>query len=140
MRERIDHMEKELDGVEKIEETMEGMIGRLGVARELLELEVSKVDACAQLLSQLSANIPQDAKTRNPRNGIPNPQKDIDVKETMILQNLLGIRSPQDIQKILQKHAKLDQELYDTGMQTLQSAMDETCVPALPMVDWLEKE
>lgn len=133
-------MEKELDGVEKIEETMEGMIGRLGVARESLELEVSTVDACAQVLNQLAANIPQDANSRGRRIGIPKIPKWLDAKETMILQNILGIRSPEDIQKILQKGAKLDKELYETGLETLQSAMDETYVSALLIIDWLEKE
>ena len=129
MRERINHIEKELDGVERIEETMEGMIGRLEVARESLELELSTVDACAQVLYQLAVNIPQDANSRTRRIGIPKTSKWLDVKETIILQNTLGIRSPKDIQKILQKGAKLDKELYETGLEALRSAMDETYVP-----------
>ena len=133
-------MEKELDGVERIEETMEGMIARLEVARESLELELSTVDACAQVLYKLAANIPQDANSRTQRIGIPKTSKWLDVKETMILQNILGIRSPEDIQKILQKGAKLDKELYETGLEALQSAMDETYVPPLITIDWLEKE
>jgi hypothetical protein len=132
MRERIDHMEKELDGVEKIEDTLEGMIGRLVVARELLELEISKVDACGQLLSQLSASHPNDATIQIKQNGMSQTKKEIDVKEMLILQNLIGIRNPDDIQKIQQKGFNLEKDFYESGLQTLQSTMDETYFRPFP--------
>lgn len=126
MRERIDHMEKELDGVEKIEATMEGMIGRLVVARELFELEISRIGACGQLLRQLSTHLPNDSTTPIKRNGMAKTQKEIDVKEMLILQNLLGIQNPDDIQKLQHKGFNLEKDLYESGLQTLQRTIDET--------------
>ena len=125
MRERIDQMEKELDGVEKIEDTLEGMIGRLAIAGELLELEISKINASGQLLSQLSANLPDDLTIQTKEKRTQGTQKEIYVSEMLILQNLLGIRNPDDIQKILQKRYKLDEVLYEGGLETLRSTVEE---------------
>ena len=126
MKERIAQMEKELDGVEKMEETLEEMIGRLDIARELLELEISKITASGHLLNELSASLSDDGAVQAEGQRTRNTKKQINVKEISILQNLIGIRNPDDTQKILQKSYKLEQVLHESGLDSLRITGEET--------------
>lgn len=139
MRDNIDQMEKELDGVEKIEDTLEGMIGRLTTARELLELEISKINASGHLFSQLSRDLPNDGAVQAKEKSSRKVQEGIDVKEMLILQTLVGIRNPDDIQKILEKSYKLEQGLYETGLESVRSTMEETYSLPLQRVNYQGK-
>lgn len=135
LRAQIEEMERELDGVERIEGTLEAMIGRTTVAKDLISLEMSKIDAVGQILSQLGTKLPPRANkvkeeaSRQPV-GRRNPE---DPPETMALQNLIGVRDADDITKFITKGDRLDKELFDSSSQSVLGPVLEAYI--LPAID-----
>jgi hypothetical protein len=125
IRGKIQKMEKELDGVEMMEDILEEMTGRISVTRDLLALECSKINALAELLRQLSdmMSIPRTSVTP-PREG--KATRTEVSSEIMMLQQLLGLRNPDDVQKLLKRGETLDEQLFHAGIQYIKNAMDET--------------
>ena len=131
LRGRVERMEKELDGVERIEDVMEGMVGRMTVARDLLVLEMSKLNALGQILSQLGEKITTPAQQlKGPGSNQLLLQRDTETTaDTAILQSLIGIRNVDDVRKILFKGDRLDRELYDSSIQHVTNSVNETYTP-----------
>ena len=125
IRGRVDKMEKELDGVQQIEEILEGMIGRISVAKEVLMFEISKMDAMDELLGQLSDAIPLTQEQSV--NGIPRRELQ-EVKlpgELLHLQNVVGVRDSEDVSKILAKKEKLEKDLFEENLGKIRETLDE---------------
>jgi hypothetical protein len=126
----IQRMEKELDGVERVEDTLEGMIGRMTVARDLLRHETSKIDALGQVLTRLGEKqapiVQKDMKSRNHQAVVTDPEI---AEEMMALQRLIGIKSPEDVQKIVSKGDRLDKELFESDLRSVNATLEETYNP-----------
>lgn len=128
IRGRVDKMEKELDGVQQIEEILEGMIGRISVAKEALMFEISKMDAMDELLGQLSNVVPLTQEQSV--NGIPRREVQ-EVKlpgELLHLQNVVGVRDSEDVSKILAKKERLEKDLFEENLGKIRETLDEKYV------------
>lgn len=124
LRGRIEKLEKELDGVERIEETLEGMIGRMTVVRDLIVFEMSKLDALSQVSSQLKEKLTSTTQNQI-QDGSSQPRKSEITSEMVLLQSLIGIGDTDDVRKILLKGDRLDKDLFESSLQNLKNAMNE---------------
>ena len=130
LRGRIERMEKELDAVERIENTLEGMIGRITVARELMLYETSKLDALSQVSSQLNERL--TSTTQNKLEiGSSLPRETELASEMVELQNLVGIGNADDGRNFLLKGNRLDKELFESSVQNVTEKMDEKYISLL---------
>ena len=125
MRGRIEKMERELDAVERIEEVLEGMIGRMTVTRDLILFEMSKLGALSKLSIQLKEKL-VPASQKKIHNGSSKLNETEIISEMAILQNMIGIVSVDDVRKILLKGDRLDQELLESSLRQVKTAIDET--------------
>ena len=124
---RIERMEKELDAVERIENTLEGMTGRMIVARDLMVYETSKLDALRQVSSQLKEKL--TTTTENQLEIGSSPLRDTELASEMVkLQNLVGIGNAEDGRNFLLKGNRIDKELFESSVQNVTGAIDETHV------------
>jgi len=124
LRERIERMERQLDGVERIEEILEGMIGRMTVARDLTIYEMSKLDALGEMSSQLKGKLTSNTQKQF-QNGLSQPKEAQTSSEMATLQNLIGIGNAEDVRKILLKGNRLDKDLFQSSLYIVKDAMDE---------------
>ena len=127
---RVDQMEKELDVVERIEVVLEDMIGRMFVLKELLLLEMSKIEAYKEILSQLGQQMAPSAAKKSTKEDVITKKRisqTSDVSpEIIMLQSLTGIRNTPDVKRILEKKDRIDKELYEANLRHLQRTIDET--------------
>ena len=127
LRARIEEMERELDGVERIEGTLEAMIGRTIVAKNLMLLEMSKVEALGQLLNQLGTKLPARANKVNEEVSPQDRPRSPDISpKTLALQSLIGVRDANDITKLITKGDRLDKELFKSSSQNVLEPVRET--------------
>jgi hypothetical protein len=130
LRGRIERMEKELDAVERIKNTLEGMIGRMTVARDLMLYETSKLDALSQVSSQLKERL--TSTTQNKLEiGSSLPRETELASEMVKLQNMVGIGNADDGRNFLLKGNRLDKELFKSSIQNVTGAMDEKYISLL---------
>jgi len=129
LRSRIEEMERELDGVERLEGTLEAMIGRTTVAKDLMVLEMSKVDALRKILSQMATKlssrgnkVKEDTSREQRRKNPDSPP------EMMALKGLIGVRDADDIMKIITKGNRMDKELFDSSSRNVLEPVLETYV------------
>jgi hypothetical protein len=127
LRGRIERMEKELDAVERIENALEGMIGRMMVARDLMLYETSKLDALRQVSIQLKEKLTSTTENKV-EIGSSLPRETELASEMVKLQNLVGIGNADDGRNFLLKGNRLDKELFESTVQNVTVAMDETHV------------
>lgn len=127
LRERIERMERQLDGVERIEEILEGMIGRMIVARDLTIFEMSKLDALGEMSSQLKEKLTSNTQKQF-QNGLSRPKEAQTNSEIAALQNLIGIGNAEDVRKILLKGYRLDKDLFQSTLHIVKDAIDEAYV------------
>ena len=120
-------MEKELDAVERIENTLEGMIGRMNVARELLLYETSKLDALGQVSSQLKEKLASSTQKKLEIGSSPPKETEL-ANEMVKLQNLVGIGNADDTRIFLLKGNRLDKELFESSLRNVTGAMDEVYI------------
>lgn len=126
LQERVGRLERELDGVQRIEDSLEGMIGRMTAARNLMMFEMSKLDVLGQVFCRLGESL----KTPGPKemtngNSRQQPKPIEATAEMTLLQNLIGIRDADDVEKILLKADRLDKELFDASAQKAKNMLDE---------------
>jgi hypothetical protein len=128
-------MEKELDGVESMEDCIEGMIGRLSVARDLLLLEISRIHALGEVLQPLSETLTTMATTKAATTTATARSLDVvkergmrseESSEMMILQNVMGIRNVDDVQRVLTRGNILDTQLFQASIKFINDTMEET--------------
>ena len=124
---RIERMEEELDAVQRIENTLEGMIARMTVIRDLMLFETSKLDALGQVSSQLKEKFTSTAQNKLKITSSLPRETDV-VSEMENLQNLVGIGNADDAREILLKGDRLDKELFESSVQNVTGAMDETYI------------
>jgi hypothetical protein len=126
LRERVVRLERELDGVQRIEDSLEGMIGRMAAAKNLIILEMSKLDTAGQVFCRLGESL-RAPSPREMTNGNSQQQpKPLDAAAEMtLLQYLIGIRDADDVEKILLKADRLDKELFDASVQKVKNMLDE---------------
>jgi len=122
----IERMEKELDGVERLEDTVEAMIGRMTIARDLLRQEMSKVDALGQMLSGLGGKLAPTVQNGAVSRECQAVSDDVKVAEMVTLQNLIGVRNTGDVDKIVSKGDRLEKELLESSLKDVTATMDET--------------
>ena len=127
LRGRIERMEEELDAVQRIENTLEAMIARMTVVRDLMLFETSKLDALGQVSSQLKEKVTSTAQNKLKITSSLPRETDV-VSEMENLQNLVGIGNADDARKILLKGDRLDKELFESSVQNVTGAMDETYI------------
>lgn len=120
-------MERQLDGVERIEEVLEGMIGRMTVARDLTIFEMSKLDALGEMSSQLKEKLTSNTQKQF-QNGLSRPKEAQTNSEIATLQNLIGIGNAEDVRKILLKGYRLDKDLFQSTLHIVKDAIDEAYV------------
>jgi hypothetical protein len=130
MRGKISQMEKELDGVESMEDCIEGMIGRLSVARDLLGLEISRIYALGEVLRPLSETFTTMATTtaRSMEVVKERGMRSEESSEMMMLQNMMGIRNVDDVQRVLKRGNILDAQLFQASIKFINDTMEETCL------------
>lgn len=127
LRARIEEMERELDGVECIEGTLETMIGRTTIARDLMALELSKLDALGQILGQMATKLPPPGNKVKENASRQHQRKNPEIPpETMALQGLIGVRDADDVTKILTKGDRMDRELFDSSSRNVLEPVRET--------------
>lgn len=127
LRGRIERMEKELDTVERIENTLEGMIGRMTASRDLMLYETSKLDALGQVCRQLKEKLM--STTESTLEIGPSLPRETELANVMVeLQNLVGIGNADDGRNFLLKADRLDKELFESSVQNVSGTMDETHV------------
>lgn len=127
LRGKVGQMERELDGVERIEDIVNGMVGRMTVAKDLLLLDMSKLDALGQILKQLGEKVA--APTQHLEADISNQPRMRDtetIAEIVVLQGLTGVRNVDDVRKILLKGNRLEQDLFESSIQCITDSLDET--------------
>jgi hypothetical protein len=117
-------MERQLDGVERIEGILEGMIGRMTVARDLAIFEMSKLDALGEMSSQLKEKLTSNTQKQF-QNGLSQPKEAQSSSEIATLQNLIGIGIAEDMRKILLKGNRLDKDLFQSSLHIVGDAIDE---------------
>jgi hypothetical protein len=122
----IERMERELDGVERIEDTVEAMIGRMTIVRDLLRQEMSKVDVLGQILSGLGGKLAPSVQNKAVSQERQAVSEDVKVAEMVALQNLIGVRNSGDVEKIVSKGDRLEKELLESNLQDVTATMDET--------------
>jgi len=126
---RIDKMEKQLEGVETLTDTLEAMIGRMTATKELLHFEASQIKAIEQMLKRMSETV----STAPPQsNGHPVAQKakDRGIEEEMVaLQTLIGVQSPENVTKIQLKGIRMEKELFESNFGNVRSTLNETYCP-----------
>jgi hypothetical protein len=120
-------MERELDAVELIGDTLEEMIGRINVTRDLLVLELSKLEALSQILIDFTQDVSEATRNQSGKVSTELRLKHIDFpKELGVLQSLIGIRNTEDVGKLLAKTDRLDQELFESSFHVVNDAIGET--------------
>jgi hypothetical protein len=126
LRERIGRLERQLDGVQRVEDSLEDMIGRMAAAKSLIILEMSKLDALGQVLYRLGESLTTPALKQMTNGSSQQRPKSIEATTEMIfLQSLIGIRDADDVEKILLKAGRLDKELFDASAQKVKNTLDE---------------
>ena len=129
IRGKINRMEKELDGVESMEDGIEGMIGRLSVARDLLLLEISRIHALGEVLRPLSETLATTTTTTTTRSLEVVKERGMRSEgssEMMMLQNVMGIRNVDDVQRVLKRGNVLDAQLFQASIKFINDTMEET--------------
>ena len=126
---RVEKMERELDGVERIENSLEDMIGRMTIARDLILFEMSKLDALNQVSCQLD-KVGFTTQSKTERGPQKSKEREV-VNEIATLQNLIGVGNADDLRKIMFKWDRLDKELFDSTFQNVKVAMGETYISPL---------
>ena len=124
---RVNCMERQLDAVQCIEDTLDGMIGRVNVTRNLLLHEISKLEALSQILDKLRNHAIADVSKPPPSEPVLRPAIDQvhSPQELESLRNLIGITDMDDVQKIRLKAERLDRELVESSLRMVNETIDE---------------
>ena len=126
MRGRVDKMERELDGVQQIEDILEGMIGRISVTKDSLQDEISKVKALEEILGQLGNDPHLLPSSQFAKPEMDNIAKDVAIPdEIQYLKSVLGITNPKDVEKSLDRRTKLVKDLFNASVTQMYETKDD---------------
>jgi hypothetical protein len=124
LRSRMENIERQLDKLENLDETMENMIGRILVTRELLRIEMSKIDALVEIMSQLTLATP-DSEIDETKNI---PVDTTSIHELSVLQSLIGVRNSDEVTRIIMKSNRLDNELFELSLTEIKEGLRQTYI------------
>ena len=131
VRGRIEKMENELDAVQQIEDALEGMIGRMTLARDLTLFEMSKFDVLTQLVSKSRQQIIGQSQNK-PQGERAQLKKPEIASDMATLQHLVGVRDSEEVCKLLDKANFLGRDMTEASLMAIETALQETCCSQFP--------